>query len=813
MKSIANKKSNKDKNHFNYWVEIVIGIFVLIAIALDIILKDKVSSIDYINSDIVMILLPLVFTTLAITLSLPRERIYGIENTEFRKLRGNKTYNFYEMLLITIIVFVIYSIGSNLNFVVSLWTLSSISVFYSIVFINQEIPILIHDDKKIKSIIRKNIHENKKEILLSEQSNAISMIDAIQDLLLTEGIISAYKVLETQDSQQNRIYLDKLLDIQNTYLFGYIGNHTMIIDSVKSQYKNIDIIQAVDTSLKNLKDIIGLNKALNILDIYGDEEHFYHVTRSMFALHKILSILEINHKLKREFSELIQQIFMMMNYGKIDKKTKRFYYKILNAMLVNTTPNDELWFLELLRDSSFEGVVSVYGTDEYMVFVSIYLYYLVELEVKVPQTFKDEIVGFINDHSRGINSDGENWKTVFIHKLNYIEPDKVSSLLSKLLEIYECNGNVFSWYESKKSSGRISSILHEKSFSKELLMDWWIGYVLSNVSIHAYTFNQKEEVQLPILTKNDETLFAVVLNKKWFDEDDKLITKNNLPIFSFYNTKENVENHMDQSSIAVALKDFKNKIIKESIVRDINENMITIQKLKEHKETLTKGFISAINNISILDRKIDLSEVNKRYFALRFDSRWSDGLITSVANKFPESIGRIIYDDFTNNQNINDKKNKITQYSTEDLHKIIDFNPSVKHAYIYESRVDSEKERLINQINKIPNGEKLWVPHDLFLRNNPIRINIEYIDEDSFVRFFNHDEINCIIDRDYKLVNGLYKYVEGADGEKSILLERDELFKIVANKFFYASIVFKCKIEYDFEDILYFDLSKKGSLK
>lgn len=792
----------------NYWLEIVMVICSIISIVIDSCYKNKIDSIIVINSDIVMILLPLVVTILSITLSLPREQIYGIENTDFRKLRGDKAYNFHEMLIITIVLFIIFNISSNLGFNILPWTLSTFSVIYSIVFINQEIPILIRNDKKVKSIIKKHIHKNFKIIDFDKQSNEVSMINAVQNLIFTEGIISAYKVLESNDNQQNRIYLDKILDIQNTFLFGYINNHTITIDNVKNQYKNIDIIQAVDTSLKNLKDILSLNMELNILEIYGDEEHFYHITRSMFALHKILSILEINHKLQREFSDLVQLIFMKMKYGKVDDRSIRFYYKILNAMLVNSTSGDELWFLEILRDSSFEGLVSIYGTDEYMVFVSIYLYYLVELEPSTPQLFKDEIVNFIGKPSEGLNSDGASWKSIFNHKLSYLDSSQTSEILPKLLQIYDCNSNRFSWYEPKHSSGRIVSIIDEKSFTKQLLMDWWISYVLSNINHHAYSFNSGEDVQLPSLNEADAHAFSVLLNKKWF-KDDKLITKQKLPIFSFYDSREIVEDYMEWNSITKALREYKNKNIKESILNELSANKVNEEKLSEHKQTLSKGFIEAIEKLSIIDKDIDLSEEDKRYFAMSFDSRWSDGLIKSVADRFPESINRLIHDSFKNDPKINDIKKKITSYSIDDLNNIIAFKPTTKNAFIYELNTDLERSKLINEINQINAGEKLWLPHDLYMRNNPIRMNIEYISEDSSLRFFNNEEINTIIDRDFKLVNGLYKYEEGADGEKSILLERDELFKLISDKYFFARIVFKYKIIYSYDDILYYDVSDK----
>ena len=799
------KKLKKTSFSFNYSLELFFIVALGISILIDIIFRECLSSIGGQSADIIIVLLPSVVTTLSIILSLQKEPIYGIENSDFRKLRGEKTYNFLEMMNYTIVIFIIFVLTSIFNLIISVWVLEIITVIYSFIFIHQEIPILIRDDKRIKKIIRNNIHRNKKSFSLDALPNEVSMETALQNLLLTEGILSAYRTLETESKERNREYLDRLLSLQNDYLWEYIDNHSIAVESSTVQYKGIDIVQVVNKSLKNIEDVVSFTNQLNIIDIYGDEEHFYHITRSMFSLYRILTELKFNKKYRTEFRGIITSIFMNIRYGKTNDSKNRFLYKILNAMLINTLSNSEMWFLEILQDSSYTDSFSIYGTTEYMVFVTAYLYYLIKLENRVPQEFKIKLQTFLNSNETEIRSNGDSWLKVLQHKLNYINIDEVTDLLPKILSIYDCNNNSLNWYEPSFQGVWSSSITD--SFSKHLLMNWWIGYVLTNDDLHAYSFNNEEVIKLPQLSDSESDVFAVELNKNWFT-DDQLNTETTLPILEFFGEREKVYQYMDNSPLVNSLKDFKNKTLKGNIDKEIQNHIVTPATLENYKNMLVDGLKNAIDNFSVIDKSIDVSEEEMKHFGILFDTRWSDSLVKQYAEKMPEALSRILYEETL--RKLESIKKIITEYSKKELQTILDFKPTSRHAYIHSiGDIDESKKQMIVDINKIPKTEKLWIPHDLFLRGMAISINFEYCDKESFVRKLTSDEINGIVDRDYKIVNGLYKYEEGANGDRSVLLSREEIIRIVTDKFFYASIVFKYKAIFKTQDILYYQREKK----
>ena len=52
-----------------------------------------------------------------------------------------------------------------------------------------------------------------------------------------------------------------------------------------------------------------------------------------------------------------------------------------------------------------------------------------------------------------------------------------------------------------------------------------------------------------------------------------------------------------------------------------------------------------------------------------------------------------------------------------------------------------------------------------------------------------------MIDRDYKVVDGLYKYSDSDNDISSVFISRDEIYSIILNKYIYARLVFKYKTD------------------
>lgn len=61
----------------------------------------------------------------------------------------------------------------------------------------------------------------------------------------------------------------------------------------------------------------------------------------------------------------------------------------------------------------------------------------------------------------------------------------------------------------------------------------------------------------------------------------------------------------------------------------------------------------------------------------------------------------------------------------------------------------------------------------------------------------------------WQWTDGLYKFNKG-DNNKSIFISRDEIYKIISDKYIYAFIVYKYKIDLNAKKILYFPSTKNS---
>lgn len=395
-----------------YCIELVTLTVAILSFAFSGVVQSKLT-IDYIlSSEIILILLPTILTILSIVLSLPNELVCGIDMNSFRKLSKRKNYNFLEMLIVSITIFVLYSLSSVLELIFPIWILSIISIIYTIIFLIQEIPLLLKNKDYILNIIEQGYKKDKTNDDLKE---------AIQYLLMKDGMKYVYSNLKDEDNEYNKVLIEFLLSLQNDFLWNYLENISEDLKSYNTEYKEINIIEALEKLLGSIEDILNLPSEMNILEIYENEDHFYHVTRSMFSINRVINYFKLENK-NQKYANLFNSIFTSIRVHKESPRIKRFYYKILNAILINTLSEGKLWFVELLRDYSFREGFILGGSIEYMVFISNYLYYLVYLENDLTKDSKDKIIKFVNESANKLDGYvSTSFNQQLIEKLRYLD--------------------------------------------------------------------------------------------------------------------------------------------------------------------------------------------------------------------------------------------------------------------------------------------------------------------------------------------------------------------------------------------------------
>lgn len=782
---------------FRYLLEIIFLFLIILSIIfnedLSLYYQNLFGSELQISNDIILVLLPTILTVVSIVLSLPDNTICGIEMSSFRKLNGKKNYSIGMMLSIGIIIFIIYSFLGQLNTVL-VFTLSIISITYSFIFLFQEIPLLLRNKNRIIKNIRQGYYHN---------NTVDELKDSIKYLLFNDGMKYVFLKLKKGPKDNQKELLEYLLSLQNDFLWKYLEDSSEKLVNYSLDSSKTSIIIVVEKLIGSIEDIINLTDEMDILSIYGSEYHFYHITRSLFSLNSIFDFLKLDNKYGR-YAHIYTSIFMNIEIHKKNLKAKKFYYKILNALLINTLSANELWFVKILRDYLYREGMLIGGSIEYLVFIANYLYYLIELEDGVNREFKVKLKEFIDEvPSNNRQFSATTFKQQLQSKMQFMDIELYTTLLEELLFIYDSNRDSYFWYN--RPSRIVYSSSYEKMFSKRILMNWWISMLLTNDTYHSYFWNSNTQPSIPNISTSDKNILATTLNEKWFI-DDELNLEVKLPYLQLYNMKCSLDRYLSDTDIVNVLRDFKNEHLLQSIRNELFQHQKTDDVFIGYKKVLRDAFINASTSMLFVSEEIDLQDENKTMLSLLCDTRWSDDLIKKYAEQIPSSLSQIVYRDFVNYAEKNRIAKEITVYDKKVLLEIINFKPNYKYAFIHEYDESIETQGLIKQIREISSIKMLHFPRDIFLKENAVKINFQYCEEDSVVRTLTEDEVNIIVDRDYKQINGLYKYVEGANGNSSVLLTREQIQEVVKNKFFIARIVFKYRIDFDKKKIRFYKI-------
>ena len=793
------KKETTDKNFSNFAIKIIAkyGVFTIIPIvaifSMNITLPEKYQ-IE--AADIILVMLPMIFTIITISLSLPSEKIYGISITKFRRLRVGIYFSFLEMILITVLIFTLYTFFKIFNSITLIWALDFIAIVFAILFTIQEIPILVHNNKFIINVVKKAwMSKNKKSMEYGTSAIRTDLHTVIQNIVLQNGIVSTYNALKNEESEDSAT-LNELLSINNEYFFECADNVEFFSEGIINSYKGINILNAIEISFSNIEDIFNFKDTFNVIKIYNDYQHYYQVTRLIFNLQEITSKLNLKTKFKDKLKQLTTLLFNRINYFNPENREKKFIYSILNSMLTISTSNDALWAIRSIRDANYYSQFLTGAGDAYYYFVSIYVYFICELNKHATNIIKEDLSCFLNEKADDLNSDGSTWLSVMYHNRQFEDINKFISLLPELILIFGENDHFLNWYQPKHCTSWSSS---DGCFSKALLFNCW----LENIACNSFTYHYKEDTIINTLRQLPDTVqqqFALELNANWFINNE-FIDKRETPFLAFYNLKSDLI--IDKNDkIAKELKKYKNEVLLKVKKEELAACKKSEEDLKTYKEKLIGEFHSAITQLPIIDDSIPLEKEPDFCYDLLFDIRGIDQIIQNYSARFKNSLISLIYDKLTNTDIpvfTASKSNK-----QELLKKLKSYSCKIGNIYrLYKLNLNENEYKRINSLQSI----ELPIPCFLLLNKPSLKINICIKEQESFTRRLTPNEINEMIDRDYKVVDGLYKYSDSDNDISSVFISRDEIYSIILNKYIYARLVFKYKTDIG-NDILQIDVAK-----
>ena len=665
-----NETNNFAKKHivFKLWPLIILACSFIVPV----ILCKKEVDLNNIKTlmvtDIIIVLLPLVFTIVTLALSMPNEKIYEQPFSEIRKIRKDKHFEFKEMVGLNILIFFLLTIFEIFELVIQVWALDLVSIIYCILFCYQEIPILTKNKNYIRKIIKNSGYldeisknNNYYDGLTSEGKIAY---DILQAIVLTDGIVSTFNYYKTENNEQDIILLDIFLSLQNMFLSKCSENKNYITLASIKDYNGIEILKAVEMSFANIENCIASKKDFNYIEIVKNTESFYQITRSIFKLHTLMKALNLNEKFNSNLNELIHSAFIKLQWGKPTRDEKSFVYRILNNMVVYTVSNNEMWFVESVRDAGFDTRFIVYGIDYYY-FITMYLYFVRKIEKKSTNVIKSSIDQLITDECNGLNSEkGDNICSIFNHNLHYKKTEDIAKLLPNLLMIYDSCGDQFMWFQPEKVRSW-SSI--DGVFDKKMIVINWFLLLLSSSGIWHFEFETFKNVFDQL--NNDDKSVLITTISDYFIEEGKFVVKEDLTDYLlFYKVHTSLHTRVFVQEGINQLVSFIQDQNKIEIIDNINKYVKTSDTLDDYKDQLTNSLDEEAKKLEIYDPHLEIDLKKKYSYSFLMMSEGSEQLVDGVVSNYRNSLNSLVHDEIKkhldimkeiNNNNASEVANEI----------------------------------------------------------------------------------------------------------------------------------------------------------
>ena len=743
---------------------------------------------------LVCVLLPTVITVISISLSLNKEKIYGATFSEINLLRKSTYYNFLHISIIACLIFLTYTILTILNLRITLYFLSLISFFYSIYFLVQEIPLMIKSKRTVSKILKKYFKKAGFASELFVQKEELVFFKVIQNILLSEGIKTAFYILKDDNNEEK--VLNYLLDLQNKYFFDMKENAPLEKISIGDLNNGINIIDSIGYGFQNIEQLFKCDDDFNYLYLF-DKNGYYQITRSFVALHELCKRIGNVNKENKFLNSIIYEY--LIHYFNNDHK--HFGDSIIICMCLINIKDGETWFLEKIRDNTiFPGFIFQFDSCNIGFFLTMIMAHLSKYNILEDGRNK-ALMDFLFKPSKGYNSNEESWnENAKFVLMNTFNAKDVAYSLKDFIKFYRSVSEP-EFYFSENNGARCC--ISYKEFSEKNVIDQWIEILLyTSTNNDNYNNLDLNNIIESLDEKSKKYLFEL-LSEKWLIKGE--INKSIDSIFlKFLFDKEDFDfnlNAVNQKLIDIFFKFHERQCRKKINIISLRED-----DLNKIKNSFLESTNKAIKNNSYLDTNINLNNAKEQCFSFLFKNVKNEIFLKPFLDDIPYYFNRMLC------QEIKQKSKKMTKFSDnmteQNIKEIIDFKPKFTTEKFMMDLYCSEEKAYSNEIKKLDleKAKSPLIPY-LFFKSGAIRFNAETLADKTIVRYLNNDELEKFIEHNYnQFPNGLYRYSERNNDENhSFYVTKGELKEYLKKQIILVLVVYKICIEVDGDKCLLFE--------
>lgn len=736
-----------------------------------------------ISNQIIVVLIPTVITILAIAMQFQNEKHRGISIREFELLRTRFYFNLIHMSIIIIVIFVFETLFQFYSMSISLLALDGVAVIYSVVFIVQEMPVFSKNEFLTNIVLKRYLHRRKG---VNQEYDSRAQ-EALTYTILTYGCKDAFKKFYSR--KYSKIAFMNLL-------LGYeIDFYTLVLKQVETGDKvkdtniyGINLLEAIKCTYDDLVYLLNPQNK-DVFNLEGENKDFvFTLTRLTFFIYRLSSALNIQEK----NNELLDTLINSFYYIKKDKDEimNESLYRYMLMMSVATINNGESWFLESIRDRTFVPLFFDSIESPLTFFLTFYICFF--LHSSANKNKIKNIEEFVNQPSKGINSEGYRWceriKSSLQHEMSGLHFLKGVVEFLKIKNFYPS-----SYFEIRPETGGVYTVDDRTSFSDSLFFDYCLQIILFN---NFFDLDEKE------ISKFFNSLSEPDLNNFLWTFETRYMFGNRKPEDNiFYNfiferfPTEKLENNYIYKIIAKYKGDRSyNEYIKDESTKLTGEDVMNIES------KICSSINSYFNQMTFKDDSLPLQKCQRKYFSILLDAPDHEELLKAYLKNLEASFNNIIRKELI--ANAHPIKMSSFMFNKTEVEKIFKFKPKYGNSYSLESSLNENQKEKLNSIIKLSHD---ILPENMFLKEGCVRVRFEFLERESKPRHLTNKEIEIIIDRDYTIVNGYYrfnKYSSSTTG--NFFVTRNELIELIKQRKLYIPIVFRFNIKINKRKILYF---------
>lgn len=744
----------------------------------------------------IIVLLPAVVAILAVSLSLSKEKIYGVTLRDIKTLRGPFYFDFLHVVIVMAVVIGLGFIFYALDLKITLYSLEIVAFLYALYFAVQDIPVMACQNWLLRIILQRNYQVIHSDNLLQEDRARETFDTMMTNIVLEEGMDTAYKALtkcNRREINPSQI-LEDLIDYEFRFFRDYQKDFSEKHSALNPECCSESITKKIDHGYKNILHLLSYDSDGILNGLLGSDK-FCSITKCIYALHKLCSAIGLEGKEKEQLTGILEKV--MPSY--FSKPKEPLATSFLVCMLSSTLYKGETWFVRYIRDCEdpLRYLIS-FSYSPIGVFISMLIYHAKRVLVGER---KKEIEEFLKEPEEGINSHGDTWQSAMQFSLEYIQTTNAIQSICDLLLFYR---SIPSDYFSPLGNGNGSSGSSDDDFTEFNLFHDWLLLVfasLSNDDFSPETF----DATMNRLEERDKKILAEELSENWL-LDGKLRSDVDCSFLKFYEGDNATMPSSDWSKepFVKKLVDIHDKYYEEEYKSKYATN--SNDGVEKARQDIIDSFNEGLKKCEFYDPVLNVDNASKLCFRfwLRGEN-WKD-ILEAHLKQIPLSL------EMKTREKIESASSAFAVSKGEKPDVIIDKIKVIGATHTssrywgrsYLANKDSEiKEKMAALGLKYIPG----IPLQLFWKEGAIKFNAKIDETQPLIRPLTSSEIEEVIQQEYTTFeNGLYRYSATLDdGRHSFYVTKEELVEKLKNTYFYVCIVFQYDVSCDSNGVLIVD--------